>query len=156
MIASIDVGKNGAIAIMDNKRIEFYYKMPVLDIIKNKKKSWDYDLRVLWNIFTTHRDIIDRAFIELLHAYPGQSSKSNFMTGGGFYTFRNIFVSMNIRHEIIVPVRWKKYHGLIGKGKGDSIIKAQQLFPDQIDWEKYRKHDGIAEALLLGLYGIEK
>ena len=58
----------------------------------------------------------------------------------------------------IIPVPcWKKHHGIKGgtQGKKQAVDLVAKLYPDMV-WPKLKQHrHGVADAILIALYGAE-
>jgi hypothetical protein len=54
---------------------------------------------------------------------------------------------------VVQPQTWKRFYGLIGKGKGDSADTARKLYPGCVDHLKRVKDHNRSEALLIAHYG---
>lgn len=147
----IDPGASGAIAAIDeNYRIIGTYKMPLMDSpVAGKKmvnaKAIDYFME---NIT---QNLLCVATIEQVSAMPGQGVTSMFsfgMSAGIAIGVTSLYVD---ELNFVRPQVWKKHFGLIKADKEASILKAREVFnAPEI------KHDGIAEALLIAAYSLEK
>jgi len=76
-----------------------------------------------------------------------------FSMGHGLGLWEGIISALGLPYELVTPQKWKKAILIgVGDGKGASIVRALQLFP-QVAEELHRKKDhGRAEALLLAAY----
>lgn len=136
----IDPGKNGAIAIIDNDKVEI---LPYSNI----------------NIVTAGNYCNDHGgcacIIEKVHAMPGQGVSSMFSFGQNYGYITGVLNALNIYPLEVTPQKWKKYYGL-HTDKQASIETAQNLFKGVNLYKTPRcknKHDGMAEALLIANYG---
>lgn len=66
---------------------------------------------------------------------------------------RGILATLGIPFECVQPAVWKRHFGL-GKDKDDSRLLAQKLWP-WLDL-KYKNQTDLAEAALVGAYGLLK
>jgi crossover junction endodeoxyribonuclease RuvC len=147
----IDPGVSGAIAVLDFDGNVDLYDMPVMEYSVGKRKKRRIDMVLTRNLFRNMANSGHEAFIEEVHAMPGQGVTSMFNMGYGLGALHAILNCLYIRTTRVRPQEWKKEFGLIKKDKGDSIRVAQELFPHADITLK--KHHGRAEALLLAEFG---
>ena len=88
--------------------------------------------------------------IEKVHAMPGQGVTSMFNFGHTVGVIHAVAEMLPYPVSFVTPQSWKKFHGLIGTKKADSLAKARLLWPDAL--LKLAKHHGRADALLLAAY----
>ena len=68
--------------------------------------------------------------------------------GAGIW--EGMLTALGVPFELVAPQRWKRALGLPrGATKGQSIVLAQQLFPELADQLQRKRDDGRAEALLI-------
>ena len=117
------------------------------------------DLRVL-DIKLKRYDI-DCAFLEKVHAMPGQGVSSMFKFGRVFGAIEALLVSNCIPYELIPPQRWtreihKGLDHLCEDSKEKSRLAASMLFPNH-DFRKSERaknpHMGMVDAALIAEYG---
>lgn len=138
----IDPGKNGGIAfVYYNKCLAyaFPYSAPAL-------------LGCLRDVNNTDKYI---AYVELVHAMPGQGVTSMFNFGKNYGYILGVLEAYRVPIVHVTPQKWKKYMGVTAD-KNTSIDLCQRLFPDinLFATARSRKpHDGMAEALLIAEYG---
>jgi crossover junction endodeoxyribonuclease RuvC len=96
----------------------------------------------------------DVAFLERAGARPGQGVVSMFNFGRSYGEVRGAIGALQIPLHFVTPQRWKKHFGLTSD-KDQSRMLAIRLFPAVADHFKLKKHDGRAEAALIGLYGAQ-
>jgi hypothetical protein len=83
---------------------------------------------------------------------PKQGLSSTFKTGFGYGLLLGI---TNIYFNEVVEVRpqeWKKYYGL-SSNKEEARALASELYPAYKDLWKLKKHDGLAESVLIAHWG---
>lgn len=156
----IDPGFTGGIAAIDEEnRIVASHRMPVVEIGKSKK--W-YDENRIREIISGLKDQAEHimAVIEQQHSFPKQGivATGKLMCGYGF--LRGLVVGLGIPY-ITPPSRtWTRqiYSGIIGEGKGRSILACERLFPDcdLTPGNLKKPHHGIADGFLLAYYGKTK
>src|SRR5262249_38753556 len=93
---------------------------------------------------------IRKAFIEAVHAFPGQGVASQFVFGQHYGLLRGLLIALKIPFEQVSPQRWKRTLGLTSDAADSKLQKknkskqlAGQLWPD------YRATHATAEALLI-------
>ncbi len=126
--------------------------MPTITIKKAKGQKREYDIHAIveW-LRAIPTDQKCCAALELVHSMPKQGVASSFHFGKGFGIIQGILCALNIPYELVTPQRWMKLM-LEGrpKGKGSSIIKVKELFPEMRDLK--RTEHGKADAILLAEY----
>lgn len=144
----IDCGLSGAIGVIDpsNGPVELY-DTPVIKVGKKQQ----YDIPAMVSLLRSLNQNSAHVGLEVAQAFPGQGVVSMFRTGLGFGIWQGIISTMMIPYTLVQPVRWKKatMDGM-PKDKGQSIIRARQLYPDA-DIHLIRHH-GRADALLIAEY----
>lgn len=104
MVASIDIGINGAISIYNNKQLEYIYSMPIIKVNKeNTKKAIDIDK--LSDILDKHN--IKIVTIEDIRTIFGisKSSMGHLLYQKGLIT--GMCVAKRIKVEAIHPKEWQ-------------------------------------------------
>lgn len=145
----IDPGKNGGLCLLsENKEIIDYCRMPdtineIADFFKKAKK---------------YKHIV--CVLEQVSARPGQGVCSMFTFGKGVGQLEMVVVANSFNLYTVTPQKWKKVmlpNNANKSDKKESIKQCKKLLPN-INLIPIRcrvEHDGIAEAALLALYGIE-
>jgi Holliday junction resolvasome RuvABC endonuclease subunit len=134
----IDPGKNGGIAVINEKGDAYADKMP----------ETLQDLFELLNSYSVGYDGNCRAFIEQVHSSPQMGVKSAFTFGNGFGHLEMALTACGIPFERIRPQAWQKALGCMTKGdKNVSKRRAQELFPT------LKITHSTADALLIAEYG---
>ena len=152
LIAGIDPGTNGAIAVLDSQNPD---SVALLDL----KKSSVSDI---WNWFNEEFNYSWRPgqiWIEDVHSMHGMSAKSNFGFGknvGMVQTIAELIVDNVI---LVTPKVWQKYIGVTVKGKAikKEVAKiAQGLYPNaELHGKRGGLLDGRADALMIAYYGLK-
>jgi hypothetical protein len=152
LIAGIDIGAKGAIAILDQNR-QIIHTCPLPQ--KNKKLDF-YLFQKTLNKFP-----IDSFVIEEVFGVPRQSSKSTFSFGRNFGYIEAI-VALTNKPYILTPAR--SWQALFHKGihyhmtaKEKSLTAFKRLFPNCLSLAKTKRgaiHDGIIDAVLISTYGL--
>lgn len=155
MIAGVDPGKKGAIALLDSGGgLHRLIPMPVLNLDRP-----EYDLIAIRRIFVP---AVQLAVVEKAQPLPRS------MPGGGIANFHRgvsrggwewFCVALLIPYMLVSPARWQRSM-LDGLPPGDSgersILAAKRLFPDanlKRSPRSRKDDDGMAEALLIAEYG---
>jgi hypothetical protein len=154
MILSIDLGRYGAMVIMDeNQSIHYCIEMPVIGtVLKSGRKSFQYDYNSIHNFLFFHKPLIRGIYFEDIHAQP-TGSIANLTQGDCRGLFRMASVFLKIPYYEITPQTWKKYFGLIGQPKSAAVKLAKGKYP-KLNWSGWLKknQEGLADAILIGLY----
>ena len=128
IIIGIDPGKSGGIASWDNSHSGYGDSFTV-----DKMPATEMDIASVFAEFC----LTDcHAYIEKVHAMPGQGVTSMFTFGQGYGFLRGCLVAHGIPFEEVTPRTWQKSFGM-KKSKTESQTqwknrlkgKAQQLFP---------------------------
>lgn len=136
----IDPGKKGGIAVIDEENVAATF--PYSDD-KLKEVCEDMHERKVFCI------------VEKVGAMPKQGVTSTFNFGQSFGYILGVLEANYVPYQLITPQKWKKYFSLTND-KERSILTAKRLFPGVplLPTERCKKDsDGMAEALLMALYG---
>ena len=149
----IDPGLDGALAaVNEDGRFVSVLDTPVIKVAKTKGFRREYllsNMRQLVLGWATDY-AVGLIAMEKVHSMPGQGVASMFTMGEGVGSWKMLLVCSGLAHEFVTPQAWKKTLGLPAKAeKGDSILKAQQLFPEAAPFLARVKDDGRADALLI-------
>lgn len=150
IVLGIDPGLSGGLALVergDRPRL-----LSVIDVpVTGEKAKRRVDAAVVIGFLQQHK--IDHAFIERAQAMPEQGSSSGFIYGRAVGALETCVVGLSIPHTIIESVAWKKFAGLIKRGKEDSRQRALSIFPGAAGLERVKDHNR-AEAILMAWYGL--
>lgn len=149
IVAGIDPGANGAIAIIDsNLNVFMVADMPkdddtFVDIIKNNRYH------------------PDKTFLEDVHALPRESSVASFTFGKNCGKAELLAEALGNVY-LVTPSVWKKHCNLVRNKeetktqyKHRSIELAKKLFPE-VEKQLTASKDGRAEALLIAYFGLQR
>jgi len=160
LIAGIDPGVNGAIAVLDSENPDSVAlldlkKKNIIDIwewLQDKRRGQWYD----WDLKIQAKIII---WIEDIHSMYGMSAKSNFSFGknlGIVTAITEIFTELP--PNTVTPKVWQKYVGVTAKGKAikQQVAKiAQYLYPQaELHGKRGGLLDGRSDALMIAYYGL--
>jgi crossover junction endodeoxyribonuclease RuvC len=157
-IIAVDPGLKGGIACIRGAEIVFLEKMPV---IRGAGRKTEIDAAEIIKLFEKMKEYEPVVYLEKVGAYKirgrSQGVVSMFNYGKGFGILIGVTAALKIPVSFVTPQRWKKVLDVTAD-KGSSILRAKQLFPD-VDLKPGRcvkDHDGLAEALLIAVYGGKK
>lgn len=133
----IDPGAGGAVALILDVTEAEVYDMP----------GGPHDLAELVR-FT--RPVV--AVVERAQSMPGQGLASTFAYGTGYGTVLGVLAALDVPFRTVAPVVWKRRFNLLGKDKGQSRERAQELYPQLAQHLRRVKDHGRAEALLIATW----
>jgi len=152
LIAGIDPGTNGAIAVLDSSNPD---SVALLDLKKNS-------ICDTWNWLHTEGLALksSKIWVEDVHSMFGMSAKSNFGFGRNLGTVLTIAELLTGKDpNTITPKIWQKYIGVTVKGKAikQEVAKiAQGLYPNaELHGKRGGLLDGRADALMIAHYGLK-
>ena len=148
LIAGIDPGSNGAIAVLDSTNPD---SVALLDL--NKCSIYD---ATKW----LHNQKIESIWLESVHSLYGMSARSNFGFGRNFgiaFAIAKIAVAGGAVYQV-TPKIWQKYIGITKKGKAikQQVAQiAQSIYPSaNLHGPKGGLLDGRSDALMIAHYGL--
>jgi crossover junction endodeoxyribonuclease RuvC len=148
----IDPGLDGALAIFESVVEGVVYDTPTLTVKGVRGNRREYALRrmSLWLAPHTNNAV---AYIENVHAMPGQGVRSMFTMGYGVGAWEGILAALGIIYTRVTPQRWKAamLDGM-GKDKDASRMRAMQLWPSRAGLFERKRDDGRADAMLIAEY----
>lgn len=167
-VLGCDPGKRGAIAeITATTRgswVRQAFSMPLIEYRIGKREHAEVDVRALDALLSvrTERDSLRLAYVERVASRPGQSSVATFTFGRLYGELLAALRMLDYRIEFVEPAVWKRRWKL-GKDKRQSLAVARELWPDS-RWlfrvvrgeQDTETAAGVAEAALVGAYGLER
>ena len=96
------------------------------------------------------------AYLENVHAMPGQGVSSTFKFGMHYGMLRTALIAASIGFETVTPAVWQRKMSCLSKGdKKVTRAKAQELFPsvEIIGRGSKAPTHAVADALLIAEYG---
>ena len=152
IIIGIDPGINGAISVIENKKIIEVYDTPTM--IDGKKNKRQINGAQVTNIFKERlngeKQVV--VVVEHVNAMPGQGVTSMFNFGQSFGVIKGICAALNLPIYFVRPAKWKKHFNLIKTNKDASRTKVIEVYPE-ISSKLHRKKDSNrADAILIALY----
>ena len=153
MFIGIDPGVNGAIALISPKNgfVEFH-DMPKIEFRKGRNKI---SASLLLDILQED-GLVERVFVEQLHAMPMNGSITTFPQGHSMGVIETAVALLRYPITLIAPAKWKTAQGLKGAPKDASRLKALELYPQTANDLKRKKDIDRAEALLIADYGFRQ
>ena len=148
----IDPGINGAISIVENKKIIEVHDTPtMIDGKKNKRQINGAQVtNIIKEILNDGKEVV--VVVEHVNAMPGQGVTSMFNFGQSFGVIKGICSALSIPIYFVRPTKWKKYFNLIKTNKDASRTKVIEIYP-QISSQISRKKDSNkADAILIARY----
>lgn len=145
----VDPGKTGAIATY----------IPIKDLILTQMPKNVYDLRdyiASIKLMANEHDEIE-AFLENVHAMPGQGVTSMFTFGRGFGQIEAVFACLNIPFTLVTPQKWQKHFSLPKRkdfaSKTTWKARLREAALNRWPLAKIGREDG--DAVLILTYGLD-
>lgn len=151
IVAGIDPGKTGALAIVYPDGAVLVYDVPTVKLKGKDTPAWS-DWRQKWAVALEFA-APDMIVIEMVAARPGQGVTSMFTFGRALGFIHAIAAGAAVPVHFVTPTVWKGKLGLLNSDKGASREKARTLHPRHACHFERVKDDGRAEAVLLAHYG---
>ena len=155
IIIGIDPGINGAISIIENKKIIEVYDTPTM--IDGKKNKRQINGAQVTNIFKERlngeKEVV--VVVEHVNAMPGQGVTSMFNFGQSFGILKGICSAMHLPVYYVRPAKWKKYFNLINSEKDASRTRAIEIFPYFSSQLSKKKDNNKADAILIASFFYE-
>jgi len=146
----IDVGLNGAIALVVDGELISVVDMPTVTLDRNGKAKRQVSVPELVDIIKQFDPT--EAYVEKVFAMAGQGVTSVFSFGRSLGVVEGVLTTMKIKTTLMTPQTWQKGLGMTG-GKDGSRARAMELFPEQTALFKRVKDDGRSDAALIALWG---
>jgi len=150
-ICGIDPGLSGGIAIISQDGV-------IVEPMPSVEKEIDIAGLVRW--LRAHRDEIEIAYLEKVHAFPGASGSSMLSFGRIVGIIEGALTALAIPFQTVRPGIWcKEIHaGISGVDtpKDKSRIAVSRLFPDvslMATPKSKKPHEGMMDALLIAEWG---
>ena len=153
IIIGIDPGINGAISILENKKIIDVFDTPtMIDGKKNKKQVNGSQVSniIKERLNNNNKEIV--VVVEHVNAMPGQGVTSMFNFGQSFGVIKGICSALSIPIYFVRPTKWKKYFNLIKTNKDASRTKVIEVYPEISSQLSRKKDSNKADAILIARY----
>lgn len=153
-IVAIDPGTTGALAVLDEQGgYVAHLIMPTIKVGSSNRVNGAAVAAFLAEHAVTH------AYLERVQAMPGGGERkmgaaSAFTFGHAAGLVEGIVSGAGIPLTLVAPAAWKKHAGLIGTDKDAARSRAVQLYPSLRALDAKVKGQAVADALLLGRYGL--
>jgi crossover junction endodeoxyribonuclease RuvC len=148
----IDVGLNGAIALVQDGELIGVVDMPTVTLDRNGKAKRQVSVPELVEIIKQFDPT--EAYVEKVFAMAGQGVTSVFSFGRSLGVVEGVLTTLKIKTTLMTPQTWQKGLGMTG-GKDGSRARAMELFPEQMALFKRVKDDGRSDAALIALWGAK-
>jgi len=149
----IDVGNNGAIALIVDGRLERVEDMPIVEIQRGKTVKRQVSAQALVGIIKDMQPT--HAAVEKVASMPNQGVASMFAFGRSAGVIEGVLAALEVPVSYVQPAVWARTMNK-GYGKDASRHRAMELHPDKQEWFKLVKHDGRAEAVLIAMWGMKQ
>ncbi len=152
IIIGIDPGINGAISIIENKKILEVYDTPtMIDGKKNKRQINSAQVtNIIKERLNKNQDVV--VVVEQVNAMPGQGVTSMFNFGQSFGVIKGICAALSLPIYFVRPTKWKKHFNLIKTNKDASRTKVIEVYPEIVGKLHRKKDSNRADAILIALY----
>jgi crossover junction endodeoxyribonuclease RuvC len=154
LVAGIDPGLTGAIAVIDDAGEVAVFDMPTLALARGGKSKREIDAHGLVDILSQR---ISHCFVEQVNSMPGQGVSSVFAFGKAYGLVLGILAATRTPMTLVTPRVWKAATRTpSAKDGARARARASQVLPQAAHLWPLRKHDGRAEAALLAHYGLRQ
>ena len=150
-LIGIDVGLNGAIAMMQGETLTGVVDMPTVTLDRNGKAKRQISIPELIAIIDLFKP--EEAYIEKVFAMAGQGVTSVLSFGRSLGAIEGVIAARSIKSTLVTPQTWQKAMGVSG-GKDGARARAMEVFPWNVDLFKRVKDDGRADAALIAAWGL--
>ena len=149
----IDIGLNGAIALVEGGQLLEVHDMPTFSMERNGKNKRMVNAAELARLIRQAAPA--SAYLERLNAMPGQGVTSMFSMGQSLGVVLGILAALDIATTTIPPRTWQKALD-VPQGKDGSRYRAAQLFHSHAAQFARVKDDGRSDAVLIAAYGATR
>ena len=155
IVVGIDPGLNGAIAVLQDKKVLSITDMPVMaDGKKNKRQLNNAQLAEILRKNTSEGDEIS-IVVEQVNAMPGQGVTSMFNFGQTFGAIKGVCAALQLPIFFVRPSKWKKHFDLINASKDASRTKAIEMYPALSNQLAKKKDVNKSDAILIARFYYE-
>ena len=157
-IIGIDPGLTGALAYFkldehDEPQLIGVRDMPIMANQHGKGKT--VDCLALVDLMRPFEGKCKVVIIERVQAMPKDGAVGAFKFGKTAMAPEALCAAYLLPIHFIMPGVWKRVARLIGKPKGVSIARAKTQWPEHAELFRLKKHEGRAEAALIGYFGYK-
>jgi len=152
IIIGIDPGINGAISVIEDKKILEVYDTPtMIDGKKNKRQINSAQVsNIIKERLNNEKEVV--VVVEHVNAMPGQGVTSMFNFGQSFGVIKGICAALSLPIYFVRPSKWKKHFNLIKTNKDASRTKVIEVYPEISNKLHRKKDSNRADAILIALY----
>jgi crossover junction endodeoxyribonuclease RuvC len=150
-VLGVDPGATGALAMWDSD-LEALIVVDMPSVAVRVGKTKRRQISESWLAATLRVFEPDCAWIERVHALPGQGVTSSFSFGMAYGLVRGVLAALGVPVSLVTPNEWKRSFRL-GPDKNEARLIAARLFPAAAGRFSRAMDDGRAEAALLALFG---
>jgi len=154
-IIGIDPGLSGAIAILEDSKVQYIFDMPVMPEGKKNKRQLNSAQMVKLIKDNISKDEEVCVVVEQVNAMPGQGVTSMFNFGQSFGAIKGICAAIGLPIFFVRPSKWKKHFELINSSKDSSRTKAIEMYPALSDQLKRKKDVNKSDAILIARFFSE-
>jgi crossover junction endodeoxyribonuclease RuvC len=150
-IVAVDPGLSGAIAVLDEDgELVELFDTPTVTTTTNRREISAAALAAILRKFPG-----TPAAVERVGPRPGEGAVGAFAFGHGFGTVLACLATLGHPVRLVSPVSWKRWCAIPpGADKQAAIGVAARMVPSAASQLTLKKHDGRADALLIGLYAL--
>jgi hypothetical protein len=150
-VLAVDPGLTGALAIVNDHATTFRGMLIVEDMPVVAGEIDPYELtKIIVDIGP-----VDMVVIERVHAMPKQGVSSTFKFGRGLGVVEGVLAAFERPVTWVTPGVWTKAVAA-GKSKDEHRRRAMDLYPAQAKLFRLAKHDGRADAALIGYWWLTR
>lgn len=146
VLFALDPGKTGAMARFDSGVLKRVYD----PVDGNLSATLAEHLIDELDLFSSRLNVV----IEKVNGIPGQSGPAAFNFGSGYGELLGVCRGLDVVPILVPPSVWKPAIGLRGMDKKASVAMAAKRWGTE--FFHLAKHDGRAEAALLGAYWLDQ
>ncbi len=151
-IIGIDPGLSGAIAILQDSKVEGLFDMPVM--AEGKKNKRQLNSAQLVNIIkeSVKSEEEISVVVEQVNAMPGQGVTSMFNFGQTFGAIKGVCAALELPIFFVRPSKWKKHFELINCSKDASRTKVIEMYPSLSNQLSKKKDVNKTDAILIARF----
>ncbi len=157
IVLGIDIGLTGALAAVDSHGTCSVADLPLK---ADKSRICGRQLLDLMRSFVAPGEIALLVTEDVQPRPQGNANRhgNTMFSQGSMMQSKGIVLAVNdiakLELQLVHPQTWKKFYGLIGQDKSESMAKARLLYPEAD--LRLVKHHNRAEALLMAHFGLKR
>lgn len=154
LVIGIDPGLNGSIALMADGEPSTVYDMPTCETVNGSREVDPWAVaKLIDGIVVAYIGTHVHVVLEAPAMRPGNARGNDTKAAQGVGILKGVLASHGVQWTVVQPQAWKRWQGLIGKGKDDSRMLATMKWPRHGLLFQRVKDDGRAEAMLMAQWG---